>query len=242
MFLAIHRKITFMKMKILCLSLLMIATVTTVSAQNSSVFAKAGFNLANVSIADNGDIDDAKSLPSFHVGLQGDLMVIKNILSIQPGIFFTGKGSKTQVGNVGDANYYRATSNPMYIEVPVNVVVKAPLGGDAKFFVGAGPYVAMGIAGRNKVEGSVFGVAFDSNEKIDFSNDDPTTSGEEGAGFGIMRRFDYGLNGTIGFEGKSALFSVNYGLGLAKLQSGADNDANERNKHRVLSFTVGFRL
>ena len=89
---------------------------------------------------------------------------------------------------------------------------------------------------------------FDNNHKsnvlhkIDFSNDDPTTQGEEGSGYGILRRFDYGLNGTVGFEGEKAMFSVNYGLGLAKLQSGADNNIDEKNKHRVLSFTVGFRL
>lgn len=230
-----------MKIKFLCLSLLTVM-FSSLYAQNSSVFVKAGFNLANVSIKENGDIDDAKSLPSFHVGLHGDIPIVANILSLQPGILFTGKGSKTQVGNTTDASYYRATTNPMYIEVPVNVVFKAPLGDGGKFFAGAGPYVAMGIAGRNKTEGKIFGVGFKNDKKIEFSNDDPTTSGEEGAGFGIMRRFDYGLNGTVGFEGKTAMFSVNYGLGLAKLQSGADNSADEANKHRVLSFTVGFRL
>jgi len=197
--------------------------------------------MANVSIAKDGSIDDAKTLVSFHAGLQGDIQIV-SFLYLQPGIFFTGKGSKTQSGNTTDQSYYKATSNPMYIEVPVNVVLKVPMGGDSKFFVGAGPYAAMGIAGKNKTEGKVFGVSFSGDEKIKFSNDDPTTSGEEGAGFGIMRRFDYGLNGTIGFEGKKALFSVNYGLGLAKLQSGSNSSADEKNKHRVLSFTVGFRL
>jgi hypothetical protein len=35
---------------------------------------------------------------------------------------------------------------------------------------------------------------------------------------------------------------VNYGLGLAKLQSGGNSSEDDRNKHRVLSFTVGFKL
>jgi Outer membrane protein beta-barrel domain len=212
-------------------------------AQESAVFIKGGFNLANVSVKNDGSVDEAKALPSFHVGLQGDLPVIKNLLSIQPGLFFTGKGAKTEFGSTTSANYYRATSNPLYIEVPVNVVAKLPLGDKAsKFFVGAGPYVAMGVAGKNKAEGKIFNVAFSREQNIKFSNDDPTTSGEEGAGFNIIRRFDYGLNGTIGFEGKSAIFSVNYGLGLAKLQSGTNNNEDNNNKHRVLSFTVGFRL
>lgn len=230
-----------MKIKLLCLAFFAV-TISSVSAQNSSVFIKAGYNMANISVTESGNIDEARMLSSFHVGLQGDIPVIKNILSIQPGIFFTGKGSKFQYGSESSNDYYRESTNPMYIEVPVNVVFKAPLGDGAKFFVGAGPYGAMGGAGRDKIEGKTFGIGFKSSEKIDFSNDDPTTSSEEGAGYGILRRFDYGLNGTVGFEGEKAMFSVNYGLGLAKIQSGSNSNADDKNKHRVLSFTVGFRL
>lgn len=80
-------------------------------------------------------------------------------------------------------------------------------------------------------------------KKIKFSNDDPTTTNyEEGAGFGIMRRFDYGLNATAGIETKGAVLAVNYGYGLAKLQSGTDSNADDKYKHRVLSFSVGFKF
>ena len=65
---------------------------------------------------------------------------------------------------------------------------------------------------------------------------------EEGVGFGIMKRFDYGLNGTAGIDLKKAVLSVNYGWGLAKLQSGSESSDDENNKHRVLSFTIGFKL
>ena len=223
------------------ISVLAILCLAITNAQNSSAWLKGGVNLANVSFNEDGNIDDANTLVSFHAGIQGDFP-ITSFLALQPGLFFTGKGSKTQSGNTSDANYYRATTNPYYIELPVNLVFKAPLEKDAKFFAGAGPYVAMGVAGKRKAEGKIFGIAFKTDDKIDFSNDDPTTSGEEGAGFGIIKRFDYGLNGTAGFEGKHMLFSVNYGLGLAKLQSGDNSSTDDKNKHRVLSFTIGFRL
>ena len=87
------------------------------------------------------------------------------------------------------------------------------------------------------------GLGFSGEEKIEFSNDDPTTTDyEEGAGFGIMKRFDYGLNGTAGIEGKSVVLGVNYGYGLAKLQSGSSSSSDENNKHRVLSISVGIKL
>jgi hypothetical protein len=106
----------------------------------------------------------------------------------------------------------------------------------------SGPYIAMGVGGKNKVDGKLAGVSFSDESSIDFSNDDPTTGAEEGAGFGIMRRFDYGLNATGGFQFKKFIISANYGIGLAKLQSGSNNSSDDKNKHRVLSFSVGFGL
>lgn len=228
-----------MKKLVIC-SLLLSLSFGIVHAQSSAIL-KGGVNLANVSVNNDGDIDDARTLTSFQVGIIGDLH-LTSFLAIQPGIVFTGKGTKTQSGDEGDANWYRATSNPYYLEVPVNLVFKTPTG-PVKFFAGAGPYLGIGIAGKNKVRGAILGTTFSSEEKIEFSNDDPSTlNEEEGAGFGIMRRFDYGLNGLIGIETRNLVISANYGLGLAKLQSGSDSDDDNNNKHRVISLTLGFKL
>jgi hypothetical protein len=230
-----------MKKQLSTLLVLLTFSASFIQAQKSSAVLKAGVNLANVSTKSDGTADEANMLTTFQVGIIGDLP-ITSFLFIQPGLVFTGKGSKTQSGQPSDANYYRSEMNPYYIEVPVNLVLKAPIGKDSKFFAGAGPYVAIGIAGNRKLDYKIAGVSFSRKDKIDFSNDDPTTAGEEGAGFGILKRFDYGLNGTVGIEGKSVSISANYGLGLAKLQSGTTNGEDNNNKHRVLSFTIGFRL
>lgn len=212
------------------------------SAQKTSAILKGGVNFANVSITENGRIDDAKMLTSFQAGIIGDID-LTDFLALQPGLLVTGKGSKTQSGDPSDLNYFKATSNPIYIEVPLNLVFKAPIGGDTKFFAGAGPYLAIGIAGKNKTEGKIFGAGFSSEENIVWSDDDPTTLDyDEGAGFGIMKRFDYGLNGTAGIETKTIVLSASYGFGLAKLQSGSNSSEDDFNKHRVLSFTIGFKL
>lgn len=212
----------------------------SISAQSAQL--KGGINWSNVSVSDNGTVDDAKMLTSFHVGLLTDIQ-LSPVISLQPGIIFTGKGAKTQFGNETSANYYKATSNPFYIEVPLNFVFKASIGGNNKFFAGAGPYLAVGISGKTKTEGKFLGVAFSREKNIEFSNDDPATfSQEEGGGLGVVKRFDYGLNGTVGIEGKSMVLGVNYGLGLAKLQSGSNSSADNNNKHRVLSFSVGIKL
>jgi hypothetical protein len=230
-----------MKKKLMICGILLSLSLSFIHAQKSSAILRGGVNLANVSINNDGDIEDAKTLTSFQVGIIGDFN-LTSFLAIQPGLVFTGKGTKAQSGEEGDANWYRASSNPYYLEVPVNLVFKTPTG-NVKFFAGAGPYLGIGIAGKNKVNGAVLGTSFSSEEKIEFSNDDPSTLGEEeGAGFGILKRFDYGLNGLVGIESKNLVLSANYGFGLAKLQSGADSDDDNNNKHRVLSFTLGFKL
>ena len=227
--------------KIILCSAIFSLFIISAQAQKSSAILRGGVNLANVSVTDNGGIDDTKMLTSFQVGIIGDLNVAP-FLAIQPGLLFTGKGTKAQSGKQGDANYYRATTNPYYLEIPVNLVFKTPTG-PTKFFAGAGPYMAIGIAGKNKVNGSVLGTSFSSEEKIQWSDDDPSTLDyEEGAGFGVMKRFDYGLNGTVGIETNNLVLSANYGLGLAKLQSGSGSGDDNNNKHRVLSFTLGFKL
>lgn len=224
------------------LLLLCTSAVFAATAQNSGAILKAGINRANVSTSANGRVEDAKGLTSFHVGIVGDFELAK-MFAFQPGILFTGKGTKSQTGNESETNYYKATSNPYYIEIPANLVLKLPLGQRSRIFAGAGPYLGIGVAGKNKAKGKYLGMSFENESEIEFSDDDPTTLNfEEGAGFGVMRRFDYGLNGLAGIEVNNVLFSVNYGHGLAKLQSGTDNSSDDLNKHRVWSFSIGFKL
>lgn len=239
-----------MKHTLVAFSALLLAGTGSVSAQSTSssssgpkaaLIVKGGLNLSNITIDKSGSIDNNKTLASFHAGLMADLP-ISRYFSIQPGAIFTGKGAKLESGNTSSNTWYRSTTRPYYIEVPVNAVIKLPIGDQSSFFFGAGPYVGIGVGGKNRTEGQVLGVNFSRTDNIKFSNDDPFTSQEEGSGYGIMRRFDYGLNGTVGVESKFALFSVNYGLGLAKLQSGTSSSADELNKYRVLSFSVGFKL
>lgn len=228
--------------RVIYLFLISCISVTSFS-QSGAAWLKGGVNFANVSYKSNGEVDDANMLTSFHVGIVGDIPLAK-ILAIQPGILFTGKGSKIQSGGPNDITYYKATTNPLYVEVPVNAVIKLPLpSSESNFFFGAGPYIAIGVGGKRKIEGKYLNVAYSSNEKIQFSNDDPTTfNNEEGTGLGVMRRFDYGFNGIAGFELNSVLIAVNYGYGLAKLQSGSKSSEDNDNKHRVLSLSIGFKL
>lgn len=232
----------YMKIKLLSFSAALVFAGLSAGAQNGQI--RAGINLANVSVTDGGRVDQANQLTSFQVGLLTDISLGANLLALQTGVLYTGKGSMVQKGTAGQAGYFKQTFNPRYLELPVNVLVKAPLGSTSRVFVGAGPYVAMGVGGNISTEGTRAILGNYSYERdITFSNDDPTTfSEEEGTGLGVVRRFDYGLNGMAGIEGKNLVLGVNYGLGLAKLQSGTNSNSDNNNKHRVLSFTLGFKF
>ena len=231
-----------MKQKLILIPIFLLSIAISTQAQKSRAIIRAGINSANITITNDGDVDENNSLTSFQAGVIVDFP-LASIISIQPGILFTGKGSKTEQGDPNGSTWRRATTNPWYIEISVHVIFRTPTG-DTRFFAGAGPYVAIGVAGKNDVEGKFFGVAFNSENDIEWSNDDPfTTDYEEGAGYGIMKRFDYGLNGTIGIEMSKAVLSVNYGYGLAKIQSGTNQQqVDDKNKHRVLSVTLGIKL
>lgn len=229
----------YMKIKA---SLIAATTFLTVSAVAQNARIQAGVNLANVSVTNDGRIDDANMLTSFQVGIVGDVP-IASVLYLQPGILFTGKGSKIEIGRPTENLYVKQTTNPFYIEVPVNFVVKLPFNSESHFFFGAGPYGAIGIAGKAKTDRKALSFTSHYEKNIVFSNDDPTTfNEEEGTGIGVLKRFDYGANGVVGVEGAKITLSAGYGLGLAKLQSGSNNGEDNNNKHRVLSFTLGFKL
>src|SRR5688572_33065372 len=136
----------------------LLGSTSVAVCQESHLYFKAGVNAANITNDKDGSYNEANSLISFHAGLSADLPLAR-CLSVQPSLLFTGKGAKISYGENSGSNptYFTGKFNPYYIELPVNLVGKIPLAMDeSSFFIGAGPYVAMGVAGKNKKEGKIF--------------------------------------------------------------------------------------
>jgi hypothetical protein len=205
-------------------------------AQQASFYLKAGVNQANMRIT-TSDIGRPRKLFSYHAGLLADLPLTTS-LWLQPGLFVSGKGTKVRFGTPTDASFHEARSNPIYVELPVQAVLKWAMRDDLRFWVGAGPYAALGIAGTRKASGKFLLVEYERSDRIRFANEVPPVTGQEAAGFGVMRRFDYGIGATVGLEGTKFVFSLGYSLGLTQTRSGTGNDE----RHRVLGFSIGYRL
>src|SRR5689334_9655128 len=136
-------------MKFRSCSLLVLVTFICLSGfaqKKPNLILRAGVNLADVTTTDDGRFDKENMLTTFQVGLLADIHIVK-MVSIQTGAIYMGKGTKVQNGDPDtDASWYKATSNPFYVQVPLNLVLRTP-GKKMNLFVGAGPYIAVGVAG-----------------------------------------------------------------------------------------------
>ena len=154
--------------------------------------------------------------------------------------YFLPVGAKAET-RLGGEDYIKSTFSPLYVELPVNLVVNIPLTENVKLFLNAGPCAAIGVAGKSKVYSQFLGIKLSSEKDIQFNNDDPFTSEQEDASYNKLKRFDYGLNFGGGIDLKKVLIKVNYGLGLTKINSTENNNSadDKNNKYRVLSVSLG---
>ena len=220
----------------------LILTTTIALSSKAQVYIQGGLNLANITKTSDGQTSDNNILPSFNVGLLGRFG-LSSTFDLESGLLLTGHGSKAETYFNGGNDYVKSRFNPFYIQVPLNAVVKIPLEKETNVFFNAGPYVAVGIAGKSTQESKFGPLMSSSTETIKFSNDDPFTSQQEDAGYDKLKRFDYGLNFGGGIEFSHVILKVNYGLGLAKINSTeSNNNYNDKNKYRTLSFSVGIPL
>ena len=219
----------------------LVLTTAVALSTKAQVYVQGGLNLANITKTKDGQTEKNNILPSFNVGILGRLD-LDPMFALESGLLLTGHGSKAET-YFTNGDYVKTKFNPFYLQVPLNAVVKIPLEKESNVFFNAGPYVAIGIGGKSTRESKLGPLMSNSISSIQFSNDDPFTSQQEDAGYNKLKRFDFGLNFGGGFQFRHVILKANYGLGLAKINSTeSNNTANDKNKYRTLSFSVGIPL
>lgn len=208
----------------------------------AQIYVQGGLNLANITNTNDGQTEKNNVLATFNVGILGRYSLLSNLF-LESGILFTGQGSKAETYFFTNNYYVKSKFNPYYIQVPLNAVFKIPLQKGTNIFFNAGPYAAIGIAGKSKQEAKIGPFITSTTDNIKFSNDDPFTSQQDDAAYNKLKRFDFGLNFGGGFDFGPVIVKVNYGLGLTKINSTeSSNNENDRNKYRTLSFSLGIPL
>ncbi len=205
-------------------------------------YAQGGLNLANITKTSSGNTEKNNMLATFNAGFMGRFGLSKSV-DLESGILFTGRGAKAETYFNGGNDYVKTRFNPLYLEIPVNLVVTVPLEAKSGIFFNAGPYIAIGVAGKSKSDAKFGPLTSSSSKNIQFSNDDPFTSEQDDAAYNKLKRFDFGINVGAGFQFQHLLLKMNYGMGLSKINSTENNNNDDdKNKYRTLSFSVGIPL
>lgn len=225
------------------LPVIALLTLFFVKAQ-SQVYVQGGVNLANISKTSSGQTEKNNLLTTFNAGILGRFG-LSGTIDLESGLLLDGQGSRAETYFTGasDDNFVKTKFNPLYLQLPLNLVVRFPLEKNTNLFFHGGPYAAMGIAGNSKSESRFLGITSSSTDKIKFSNDDPFTSEQEDAAYDKLKRFGFGLNVGGGFDLGKVLLKANYAFGLTKINSTeSNNSADDKNKFRTLSISLGIPL
>lgn len=214
-------------MKKIVLSAIGIMASMGVFAQSSSLGfgIKAGVNFPSYKISGFGNTVETNPTTNFHITGYLDAP-LGSFLSLQPGLSLQGKGSKASgvfdLGSVVNDELDKFSQNTMWLEIPVNLVAKFPTGGASNLFLGAGPYVAFGLSGKNMYDGEEIG-------DFKFGNDND------------LKGTDFGLNFIGGYHfGSGFMIHGGYGLGLTNLSTVDVGDSKIRNG--VWTVGIGFGL
>lgn len=229
-----------MKRKI---SLIAAIVLTTFSLQaqhkvnlNSTSFGlRGGVNFQNINGKDeNGDKLENDMLTGFNFGINAEIPVGVDFY-FQPGLLYTIKGAKSKDVIFGQTINGKVRIS--YVELPLNFLYK-PVLGKGHLLLGFGPYVALGISGKETYEGGGSSLTSD----IKFKNKVMNTDSDD---FAYIRPLEAGANLLAGYEFSNRVsFQLNTQLGLTKINpeyEGAPDDKTSA-KNTGFGFSLGFRF
>ena len=124
------------------------ALCSTIGFAQVSFQVKAGLNLSSY-IGENSD--HSKFKPGARIGV-GMEYQFTDLISLQPSLFFSQKGTKYSSGYEGtvvdaDAD---VKINQLYLELPINVQFRFNLADNTNLVIATGPYLACGV-GEDKI-------------------------------------------------------------------------------------------
>jgi OOP family OmpA-OmpF porin len=186
----------------------------------------------------NWDESEYSSKSGFHLGLLGEIPFSETSnFYFQPGLMYMSKGRKyfhltrdTIRQILSDTISNRVTTSVNYIEIPLNLAYKIPLGKKAKFLLSAGPYVGFFFNGNQKYETRIYSLNSFKNRDIKL---------ETGPDEGKVNTLDAGLNARAGLELGSLMITGFFTRGLTNFYTAAYDGTF---KHQVKGVSLSFWL
>lgn len=175
----------------------------------------------------------------FNVGVLAEFPISENKRwNIQPGIFYMTKGRKFSrtydtASVQTDSLSLKQSFFPNYIDIPVNITYKLPLGKKTNFFVSAGPYIGFFYTGKEGTETRLL----EQNNAVRLKKSEQPI--ESGNATWKVKTIDYGVNARAGLEFGSVFVSAFMSQGLNDFYT-APYDGKFNNQ--VMGATVGIWL
>jgi OmpA-OmpF porin, OOP family len=154
-----------------------------------------------------------------------------------PGFFYQSKGRKFQqlvdtAATQSDTLYHSNNFFTNYIDIPLNLTLKLPLGKKSNFWISAGPYLSFFYNGKQTFESRIV-----DNGTIKFQKEENNL--EVGKATNKVKTFDYGINARAGFELGSVLINGFFAQGLSNFYTSPYEGTF---KHQVIGASIGFWL
>ncbi|WBO85979.1 porin family protein [Hymenobacter yonginensis] len=226
----------------------------TTGAQAQLTFGpRVGLNATTIHY-DFGDCREPET--SLHTGLQAGLSLNAQFgkLAVQPSLLYSQRGGKstaTASDTYADTTRtfdFRNTTRLHYLELPVNLVYSTK-GAQGGFQVFAGPYVALGLGGRQTTDMDVTiqaGAQRTTYADTFFQNVDFTNKRGEVSQVEYLQALDAGLNFGVGYKLGGLQAQLGYGLGLRNMildyPDGRSPMPEGKSYNRGLHFSLAYFL
>ena len=216
-----------------------------------SIFSQAQLRMAILGGVHSASVKEQNSIPSWETdikpgyskraGLNLGILVdvplsSNNRWHLQPGIIYMEKGRKFYMRNDTTTSMLTDTISSSYnlginyIDIPLNLAYKIPLGKKASFFLSAGPYVGFFYNGKQKNETRMYSSNSFKDEEVRL---------ESGNEKGKFKTFNAGVNARAGLEIGNVLLSGFLSEGLTNFYT-ASYDGTF--KHQVRGVSLGIWL
>lgn len=200
------------------------------------VGVKAGLNLTNVrqNFTDSGSEWDTKPRALFSVGPCADIG-FGRFLSLQPGLLLSAKGFSADVVKVWEASSGYDRYTIYYLEVPIHLAVKLKM-----FQVYTGPYLAVGLTGKNKWDMDFNGDKDSGIESIPLGSSWNSSTSDA---YVAATRFDYGWDLGVGCKLGPILINTGLELGLANITPDDTSDSSyDRSEWKISNIAGVFSV
>jgi hypothetical protein len=188
-------------------------------------------NLATAQIKFEELLDYSKNMKALPGGGIVAQIGINKSLAIRTGVNFLQHGVVLKATETGEIDTkVKLENNLNYLQVPVNVLFRAPLPG-ITLYVGGGGFFNYGISGKSKYTVTYTVPGGDDiveSEKVD------AFKKEQDGGAGL-KKTDYGISALAGIQFGKLFANVGYQLSLANI---AEAEVGEY-KNRGLQLTIG---